>query len=136
MADAEAICEAVNRPNMHFVTIKHVEQQAILSVHRTRQGLIKARTAQANQIRGLLSEFGIVIPKSIHLIAKRIPGILENAEKGLSETMRQLLRRLNDYLAQLNRQVCCSCAGEQKYTHHLGSACQRLTISLRLHRQS
>jgi len=61
MADAEAICEAVSRPNMRFVPIKNVEQQAILAVHRARQGFVKARTAQANQMRGLLSEFGIVI---------------------------------------------------------------------------
>jgi transposase len=55
MADAEAICEAVSRPNMRFVAIKTIEQQAILSVHRARQGFVKARTAQGNQIRGLLS---------------------------------------------------------------------------------
>ena len=65
VADAEAICEAVGRPNMRFVPIKSVEQQAILSVHRVRQGFVKARTAQANQIRGLLGEFGLVIPKGI-----------------------------------------------------------------------
>jgi transposase len=53
-ADAEAICEAVTRPTMRFVPIKHVEQQAVLAVHRVRQALVKARTAQANQIRGLL----------------------------------------------------------------------------------
>jgi transposase len=53
-ADAEAICEAVGRANMRFVPIKSIEQQAILSVHRVRQGFVKARTAQANQIRGLL----------------------------------------------------------------------------------
>jgi hypothetical protein len=53
-ADAEAICEAVGRPNMRFVAVKNGEQQAILAVHRARQGLVKARTAQANQIRGLL----------------------------------------------------------------------------------
>src|SRR5512132_1076550 len=51
MADAEAICEAVSRPNMRFVAMKTVEQQAILSVHRARQGFVKARTAQGNQIR-------------------------------------------------------------------------------------
>ena len=67
MADAEAICEAVSRPNMRFVPIKHVEQQAILAVHRARQGLVKARTAQTNQIRGLLSEFGIVIPRRVSI---------------------------------------------------------------------
>ena len=105
MADAEAICEAVSRPNMRFVAIKSVEQQAILSVHRARQGLVKARTAQANQIRGLLSEFGIVIPQGIHSIAKRTPDILEDAENGLPGTTRHLLRRLNDHLKELGRQV-------------------------------
>jgi transposase len=58
-ADAEAICEAETRPSMRFVPIKTDEQQAILSVHRVRQSFVKARTAQANQIRGLLAEFGV-----------------------------------------------------------------------------
>ena len=57
-ADAEAICEAVRRPNMRFVPMKNIEQQAVLSVHRARQGFVKGRTAQANQIRGLLGEYG------------------------------------------------------------------------------
>lgn len=105
MADAEAICEAVSRPNMRFVPVKNIEQQAILSAHRARQGFVKARTAQANQIRGLLSEFGIVIPQGIHSIAKRVPDILEDAENGLPGTMRHLLERLNDHLKELNRQV-------------------------------
>jgi len=61
--DAEAICEAVARPNMRFVPVKTAEMQAVLSLHRARQGFVKARTAQANQIRGLLAEFGMVIPK-------------------------------------------------------------------------
>jgi transposase len=87
------------------VPIKNIEQQAILSVHRARQGLVKARTAQANQIRGLLSEFGIVIPQGIHSIAKRVPDILEDAENGLPGTMRHLLKRLNDHLKELSRQV-------------------------------
>src|SRR5512140_392621 len=78
MADAEAICEAVSRPNMRYVPMKTVEQQAILSVHRARAGFVKTRTAQANQIRGLLSEFGIVIPQGIVSIAKHIPEILED----------------------------------------------------------
>ncbi len=59
-ADAEAICEAVTRPNMRFVPVKTAEQQAVLALHRSRQSFIKQRTAQANQIRGLLAEFGIV----------------------------------------------------------------------------
>ena len=64
-ADAEAICEAVARPNMRFVPVKSVEQQAVLALHRARQGFVKARTAQANQIRGLLGEFGLVMPQGI-----------------------------------------------------------------------
>src|SRR5215469_7506045 len=63
--DAEAICEAVGRPNMRFVPVKSVEQQALLALHRVRQGFIAARTAQANQLRGLLAEFGIVLPSGI-----------------------------------------------------------------------
>src|SRR5271169_4255618 len=58
--DAEAICEAVARPNMRFVPIKSVEQQALIGLHRARQGFVVARTAQANQMGGLLAEFGVV----------------------------------------------------------------------------
>src|SRR5882757_2657567 len=61
--DAEAICEAVGRPNMRFVAIKTPEQQALLALHRARQGFVRARTAQGNQIRGLLTELGCAIPK-------------------------------------------------------------------------
>jgi transposase len=105
MADAEAICEAVARPNMRFVPMKNIEQQAILSVHRARQGFVKARTAQANQIRGLLSEFGVVIPQGIRSIMKRIPEILEDGENGLPVTMRNLLKRLTENLKEMDRQV-------------------------------
>ena len=104
-ADAEAICEAVSRPNMRFVPMKHVEQQAILSVHRARQGFVKARTAQANQIRGLLSEFGIIIPQGVGAITKYILGILEDGENGLPGTMRHLIDRLTENLKEMNRQV-------------------------------
>lgn len=104
-ADAEAICEAVTRPNMRFVPIKNIEQQAILSVHRARQGFVKARTAQSNQIRGLLSEFGIVLPQGIRSIAKHMPDILEDAENSLPGMLRRLLERLNDHLKELSRQV-------------------------------
>jgi transposase len=105
MADAEAICEAVRRPNMRFVAIKTVEQQAILSVHRARQGFVKARTAQGNQIRGLLSEFGIVIPLGIRSIMKQVPEILEDGENGLPGTMRNLIERLTENLKEMDRQA-------------------------------
>lgn len=104
-ADAEAICEAVGRPNMRFVPIKNAEQQAVLSLHRARQGFVKARTAQANQIRGLLSEYGIIIPQGIGHIAKRLPEIIEDGENGIPGVFRQLLQRLGDHLKELDRQV-------------------------------
>ena len=103
--DAEAICEAVGRPNMRFVPNKTVEQQAVLSLHRARAGFVKARTAQANQIRGLLAEFGIVIPKGIGHIAERIPEILEDSQNGLPGMIRQLFRRLDEELKALDKQV-------------------------------
>lgn len=74
-ADAEAICEAVSRPSMRYAPIKNVEQKAVLSLHRVRQGFVKARTAQANQIRGLLSEFGIVVPQGITYVTQRVPSV-------------------------------------------------------------
>ena len=104
-ADAEAICEAVSRPTMRFVPIKNGEQQAVLALHRARQGFVKARTAQANQIRGLLAEYGIVIPQGIAHIAKRLPNILEDGENDLPGSFRQLLDRLGDHLKELDCQV-------------------------------
>jgi transposase len=60
--DAEAICEAVQRPSMRFVPIKSAEQQAVLSLHRVRQGFVEERTATINRVRGLLAELGVVLP--------------------------------------------------------------------------
>jgi transposase len=105
VADAEAICEAVSRQNMRFVPIKSIEQQAILSVHRVRQGLVKARTAQGNQIRGLLGEFGLVIPKGICHVAERVPALLEDASNDLPLAFRQLIEQLSCHLKELDRQV-------------------------------
>ena len=103
--DAEAICEAVARPNMRFVPVKTPQQQTVLALHRARAAYVKARTAQANQIRGLLSEFGIVLPQGIGELYRRIPDILEDAENALPGPMRTLLRRLLAHLKRLDRDV-------------------------------
>jgi transposase len=103
--DAEAICEAVGRPSMRFVAIKSPEQQALLALHRARQGLVRARTAQGNQIRGLLSEFGLVIPKGRGHLDSCIPEILEDAENGLAGMSRELFARLLEHLRHLDTQV-------------------------------
>lgn len=68
-ADAEAICEAVARPNMHFVPIKTAEQQAALMLHRSRELLVGQRTALVNALRGHLAELGIITAKGIHRVA-------------------------------------------------------------------
>jgi transposase len=104
-ADAEAICEAVSRPSMRFVPVKNPEQQALLALHRARQGFVVARTAQGNQIRGLLAEFGLVVPKGLAALKRRIPEILEDAENGLPGAFRELLQTLAQHLTELNRQV-------------------------------
>ena len=98
VACAEAICEAVARPNMRFVPIKTAEQQSVLSLHRARQSFVKARTGQANQIRGLLGEYGVVIPQGIGYVAERLPQILEDGENGLPGQFRRLLERLGEHL--------------------------------------
>lgn len=100
-ADAEAVCEAVGQPNMRFVLVKNVEKQAVLALHRVRQGFVRARTAQENQIRGLLGEFHTIIPQGIGYIATRT----EDAANELSGASRLLVQRLLDHLKELDRQV-------------------------------
>jgi transposase len=104
-ADAEAICEAIQRPSMRFVPTKSIEQQDIQSIHRIRSQTVARRTAQANQIRGLLMEYGIIIPKGIAFIRKHIPLILEDADNGLSALFRELLCMLYDEMVHLDDRV-------------------------------
>ncbi len=91
--DARAIAEAVTRPDMKFVPIKNIEQQDILLVHRARALVIKQRTAQANQIRGLLAEYGIIVPKGITHLDK-LPEILENNKEKLTEKSEAIFTKL------------------------------------------
>lgn len=93
-ADAEAICEAVSRPNMRFVPIKGIEQQAIQSLHRARELLIKQRTALVNQVRGLLGEYGIIVAQGVHRLRKTLPELLEDAENPLSFQAREMFSEL------------------------------------------
>ncbi len=103
--DAEAICEAVQRPNMRFVPEKSIEQQDIQSMHRIRSLLIARRTAQSNQIRGLLMEYGIILPVGISYIRKQLPMILETPNNGLSDLFRELLSELYEELVHLDSRV-------------------------------
>ena len=92
--DAEGICEAVSRPSMRFVPIKSIGQQDLQALHRIRSKVVKQRTALANQIRGLLAEYGIIIPKGISNISRNLPAILEDGENELSMLTRELFSRL------------------------------------------
>jgi len=77
-ADAAAICEAVTRPNMRFVPVKEEHQQIILTLHRTRQGFVEERTALYNRLRGLIAEFGIVLPQKVSCLRREIGQHLED----------------------------------------------------------
>lgn len=77
-ADAAAICEAVQRPHMRFVPVKNLAQQSQLMLHRARQGFVEQRTATLNRIRGLLSEFGIVLPLKAATVRRRACECLED----------------------------------------------------------
>lgn len=103
--DAEAICEAVGRPNMHFVAVKSEEQQAVLMVHRARSLVVGNRTALVNQIRGLLGEFGLVVPKGAAKLRRQLPQILEDAENGLPMLAREVLSGLREQFREFDQRV-------------------------------
>jgi transposase len=105
MNDAEAICEAVGRPNMRFVAVKTVAQQDLQSCHRVRTLLVRQRTAKANEIRGLLGEYGIVVVNRIESLRRALPVLLENTDPIPGEGLRQLLMALREDLVYLDERV-------------------------------
>lgn len=100
--DAEAICEAMSRPNMRFVALKTVAQQDIQAAHRIREELVGQRTAKANQIRGLVGEYGIIAPVGIQQLRRALPGWLGDAENGLTDSFRTLLNELAEDLRHID----------------------------------
>ena len=112
-ADAQAIWEAAQRPEMRFVALKSEQQQALMGLHRIRAQLVKQRTMQANQVRGLLYEFGVVVPKSWRALLAQAAPILADASRGeipeliRGELQQQLqgLRELTGRIEQLERSI-------------------------------
>jgi transposase len=107
-ADAAAICEAVQRPNMRFVPIKTVEQQARLMVHRARQGFVEQRTATLNRIRGLLSELGIVLPLKASTVRREAAQVMEDLPGRANLVIGDLLsevHRLDERIDQYDGQI-------------------------------
>lgn len=110
--DAAAVCEAASRPDMHFVPVKTVEQQGILSLHVMRQGWQKDRTACMNRIRALLAEFGLVMAKGPHKLRLQLPELLEDGSNELPgitrlciQTAVQQWRQLDEDIAWCDQQI-------------------------------
>lgn len=123
--DARAIAEALSRPSMPSVAVKTTEQQDIQATHRMRSQCVRDRTALCNSIRGLLGEYGIVLPKGVSVLRKRIHVLLEDAGHGLSLHFKHLLARRYDQLVELDGHI-------DFFTHELeiqskqDDACKRL----------
>jgi transposase len=116
--DALAIAEAAGRPKLRAVAVKTVEQQDMQALHRIRSNLIKQRTALINQLRGLLGEYGLVIPQGLPQARKTIPLLLEDGENGLTMRFRGVLQRLYGQLLELDHheqqfQICLKAAQKQ-----------------------
>ena len=105
MRDAEAICEAVSRPTMRFVPIKTVDQEDIQGLHRSRSLLMKNRTALSNQVRGLLAEYGMVIPKSSAKVRPILISLLDENNGRLSPFAKETFSDLYDQLVDLEQRI-------------------------------
>jgi len=103
--DAEAICEAVQRPTMRFVTPKTPEQQSVLHLHHGRQLLVRQRVALSNHMRSVLLEYGIAVPVGHKVLMKRLPELLEEADNGLPILSRHLLSELKADYEQLAERI-------------------------------
>lgn len=110
--DAEAVCEAATRPNMRFVPVKSAEQQALLTLHRVRQGFVVERTTIINRLRGLMSEFGVVMPlRSVTVrrqaaqAAEGLPELARRAIEDLLAQLRLLDERIDAYDTQIHAQA-------------------------------
>ncbi|MEJ2646067.1 MAG: IS110 family transposase [Gammaproteobacteria bacterium] len=123
--DAEAICEALGRPNMRFVPIKDAEQQALLCMHRARALLVAERTALVNQIRGLLSEYGIVVGQGVSRLRRSLPEVLEDADNGLPTLAREVFAERYSHLQGLDGRI-------ETYDRRLSALAQQMAPARRL----
>lgn len=113
--DALAIAEASFRPKVTFVPVKSLAQQDIQSLNRIRERLVKSRTSIANQMRGLLAEYGIIVATKIASLRNRVPFILEDPEQPLTVTSRAFISSLQDELQYHDELI----KNNEKTTHEL-----------------
>ncbi len=123
--DALAIAEAVVRPEMRFVGIKTTDQQDLQALLRLREGCLKERTALCNRLRGLLAEYGLILPKGVNVLRRHLPEFLEDGENGLNELFRRLLAEGYQQLQDLDKHVdYYTCELERQSQQH--DECRRL----------
>jgi transposase len=103
--DAAAICEAISRPEMQFVPRKSIEQQDLQALHRIRSRLVGSRTQLGNQIRGLLAEYGIVLPLHLNQVRQRLPPIFSEEHPLLTSFSRELFASLYEELCTLDERI-------------------------------
>jgi transposase len=104
-ADAAAICEAVQRPTMRFVSVKTAEQQAAVLLHRGRERLVRQRTGLVNALRGHLAEFGVIAPQGLRHVDKLIAMVRDESDRRLPELAHQVLAVLAGQIEQLDAAV-------------------------------
>jgi transposase len=125
MRDAEAIAEAVTRPNMRFVPVKDVAQQDIQALHRVRERLVTARTALVHEMRGLLAEYGLVLPQGLAKFRKTLVSTLEAEPTTLTPLGRELFYKLFNELGRLEAELA-SYQEQLEALAHTHPVCQRL----------
>lgn len=103
--DAAAVCEAATRPHMNFVSPKTLNQQGMLCVHRLREGLKEERTACINRIRGLLAEFGVVLPQKPAVLRQHLNDVLEDASNDIAGMARLVLQRAQEHWRELEAHI-------------------------------
>jgi transposase len=124
--DALAVAEAASRPNVKVAPMKTVEQQGLQAIQRSRELLIQDRTAISNHIRGILMEFGIVIPQGFAALHRRIPEVLEDGENSVPDFYRPTLHLMYERLVRLKEDI--DFLNEQiKSLVKLNAACEQLT---------
>lgn len=123
--DAEAICEAASRPQMRFVSTRSEEQQDVQNLHRIRERLVKQRTALSNEIRGLLLEYGVVLPRGISVVRGKLAGVLEEHREAHSQLWQETFRELYDEFCALDHRIS-SYDKRLKLLAHENPVCKRL----------
>ena len=104
-ADAEAICEAVERPTMRFVPVKTADQQAAVLLHRGRERLVRQRTGLVNALRGHLAEFGVIAPQGLRNVGELIAIVRDDGDTRLPDVARQVLQVLANQIEQIETAV-------------------------------